>query len=120
MCTYLNKTGSTHYFRRPVPDDLLGQFMTERGNSRSEWKRSLGTKDREVAKRLLRPHEIETDHLIDEARDAERRSKTCACEQVAARSAASASLPPTPLRRNSADASSKVISRTGRLHWLWR
>lgn len=69
MCTYLNKTGSTYYFRRPVPEDLLGQFKTERGNPRSEWKRSLGTKDREVAKRLLRPHEIETDHLIDEARD---------------------------------------------------
>jgi integrase len=68
MCTYLNKTGSTYYFRRPVPDDLMGQFKTERGNPRSEWKRSLGTKDREIAKRLLRPHEIETDHLIVEAR----------------------------------------------------
>ncbi len=43
MCTYLNKTGSTYYFRRPVPDDLLSLFTTERGNLRSEWKRSLGT-----------------------------------------------------------------------------
>jgi integrase len=70
MCTYLNKTGSTYYFRRPVPDDLLGHFRTERGNPRAEWKRSLGTKDREDAKRLLRHHVTETDSLIDDARQA--------------------------------------------------
>jgi integrase len=70
MCTYLNKTGATYYFRRPVPDDLLAHFWTERGNPRTEWKRSLGTKDREQAKRLLRPHVTETDNLIDEARAA--------------------------------------------------
>jgi integrase len=70
MCTYLNKTLSTYYFRRPVPDDLLGHFSTERGNPRTEWKRSLGTKDREQAKRLLRPHVTETDELIDNARQA--------------------------------------------------
>lgn len=68
MCTYLNKTGATYYFRRPVPDDLAGHFMTKTGNPRTEWKFSLGTKDRETAKRLLRPHEVETDALIDEAR----------------------------------------------------
>lgn len=68
MCTYLNKTGSTYYFRRPVPDDLLGHFRTERGNPRKEWKRSLGAKEREEAKRLLRPHVTETDNLIDNAR----------------------------------------------------
>lgn len=70
MCTYLNKTGATYYFRRPVPDDLAGYFTTKTGKSRTEWKFSLGTKDRETAKRLLRPHEIETDRLIDEARAA--------------------------------------------------
>ena len=70
MCTYLNKTGATYYFRRPVPDDLLGHFRTERDNRRTEWKRSLGTKDREEAKRLLRPHVAETDNLIDNARSA--------------------------------------------------
>jgi hypothetical protein len=63
MCTYLNKALSTHYFRRPVPDDLLGHFRTGRGNARTEWTRSLGTKDREEAKRLLRPHVTETDCL---------------------------------------------------------
>lgn len=70
MCTYLNKTGSTYYFRRPVPDDLLGHFRTERGNPRTEWKPSLGTKDREQAKRLLWPHATETEGLIDDARAA--------------------------------------------------
>jgi integrase len=70
MCTYLNKTGATYYFRRPVPDDLLAYFVTERGNPRAEWKRSLGTKDREEAKRLLRRHMVETDKLIDDARRA--------------------------------------------------
>ena len=69
MCNHLNKTGSTYYFRRSVPNDLLGHFRTERDNPRTEWKRSLGTKDREEAKRLLRPHETETDALIDDARE---------------------------------------------------
>ena len=68
MCTYLNKTGATCHFRRMVPDDLLGHFKTARGNPRLEWKRSLGTKDQEEAKRLLRPHTTETDALIDDAR----------------------------------------------------
>lgn len=68
MCTYLNKTGSSYYFRRPVPDDLRGHFVTDRGNPRTEWKRALGTKDREEAKRRLHHHSIETDKLIDDAR----------------------------------------------------
>ncbi len=68
MCTYLNKTNATYYFRRPVPDDLAGYFTTKTGKPRTEWKFSLGTKDRETAKRLLRPHEVETDKLIDDAR----------------------------------------------------
>jgi hypothetical protein len=70
MCTHLNRTGATYYFRRKVPDDLQGFFHTSGGKPRTEWKRSLGTKDREEAKRLLRPHVIETDSLIDEARAA--------------------------------------------------
>lgn len=68
MCTHLDKTGSTYYFRRPVPKDLAGYFLTKTGKPRTEWKFSLGTKDREEAKRLLRPHVISTDSLIDEAR----------------------------------------------------
>lgn len=68
MCTHLDKTGSTYYFRRPVPKDLIGQFSTATGQSRKEWKFSLRTKDREEAKRLKRPHEEATDKLIDEAR----------------------------------------------------
>ena len=61
MCTHLDKTGSTYYFRRPVPRDLIGQFITATGKPRTEWKLSLGTKDREQAKRLLRPH-VPQDH----------------------------------------------------------
>lgn len=68
MCTHLDKTGSIYYFRRPVPKDLIGQFTTLTGAPRAEWKFSLGTKDREEAKRLLRPHVTNTDDLIDDAR----------------------------------------------------
>lgn len=70
MCAHLDKTGSTYYFRRPVPKDLIGQFFTATGQPRTEWKFSLRTKDREEAKRLKRSHEEETDKLIDEARAA--------------------------------------------------
>lgn len=70
MCTHLDKTGSTYYFRRPVPKDLAGHFTTATGQPRTEWKFSLRTKDREEAKRLLRPHVAHTDTLIDEARAA--------------------------------------------------
>lgn len=71
MCTHLDKTGSTYYFRRPVPKDLIGQFLTASGKPRTEWKFSLRTKDREEAKRLLRPWVLDTDRLIDEARTAQ-------------------------------------------------
>ena len=54
MCTHLDKTGSTYYFRRPVPRDLIGQFITATGKARTEWKYSLGTKDREEARPELR------------------------------------------------------------------
>jgi len=68
MCSYLDSVGSTYYFRRAVPQDLIGCFFTASGKPRTEWKFSLREKDREAAKRLLRPHEIKTDKLIDDAR----------------------------------------------------
>jgi len=68
MCTYLNRTGSKYYFRRPIPKDLIGHFKTETGGVRREWKYSLGVTDRGMAKPLMRPYEIETDRLILEAR----------------------------------------------------
>lgn len=74
MCSYLDQVGSTYYFRRAVPQDLVGYFKTQTGKPRTDWKYSLQTKDREAAKRLLRPHEIETDKLIDAARQAIRES----------------------------------------------
>lgn len=70
MCTHLDKVGSTYYFRRAVPDDLLGVFYTKTGKPRTEWKFSLRTKDREEAKRLRWPHVSATDNLIGEARAA--------------------------------------------------
>lgn len=68
MCAHLNKTGSTYYFRRPVPKDLIGHIKTKTGKPRTEWKISLHTKDREEAKRLILPHEAQTNAIIDEAR----------------------------------------------------
>lgn len=70
MCTHLNKTNSTYYFRRPVPKNLIGHFATATGKPRTEWKFSLRTKDREEDKRLLRPYVSDTDRLIDDARQA--------------------------------------------------
>ncbi len=46
MCTHLDKTEATCYFRRAVPKDLLGCSTTATGKPRKEWKRSLGTEDR--------------------------------------------------------------------------
>lgn len=68
MCEHLDQVGSTYYFRRAVPLDLVGYFKTNTGKPRSEWKYSLRTKDREEAKRRKRRYEDETDALIDEAR----------------------------------------------------
>ncbi|MGV3510913.1 MAG: DUF6538 domain-containing protein [Novosphingobium sp.] len=68
MCAHLNKTLSIYYFRRPVPKDLIGHIKTKTGKPRTEWKISLRTKDREEAKRLLLPHEVRTNAIIDEAR----------------------------------------------------
>lgn len=68
MCRHLNRTGAKYYFRRPVPQDLIGVFHTETGGIRKEWKFSLDTTDRETAKSRLLPHQLETDGLILEAR----------------------------------------------------
>jgi integrase len=69
MCTHLNRTGAKYYFRRPVPKDLRGFFLTATGKPRAEWKISLGVTDRAQAKELLRPYQEETDELIREARE---------------------------------------------------
>jgi hypothetical protein len=61
MCLYLTKRNSTYYFRRVIPPELrpiLGQ---------REFTFSLGTKDKEQAKRLRSAHSVRTDRLIDEA-----------------------------------------------------
>lgn len=61
MCLYLTKRSSTYYFRRVIPPELraiIGQ---------REFTFSLGTKDKEEAKRLRSEHAVRTDRLIDKA-----------------------------------------------------
>ncbi|WP_049813647.1 DUF6538 domain-containing protein [Sphingomonas sp. UNC305MFCol5.2] len=62
MCTFLAKRNSTYYFRRVVPAELRPFF-----GGRREWMVSLGTKDRDTAKRLIPDKTKETDRLLDEA-----------------------------------------------------
>lgn len=69
MCTYLDQVGSTYYFRRVVPLELRPYILTRTGAPRTEWKISLGTKDREEAKRLLPEHTLRTNAEIDDAKD---------------------------------------------------
>jgi integrase len=61
MCLYLTKRNSTYYFRRAIPPEL----RTILGGR--EFTFSLGTKDKEEAKRLRSEHALRTDALIDEA-----------------------------------------------------
>ena len=68
MCTYLDQVGSTYYFRRVVPGELRPYLLTATGKPRAEFKLSLGTKDRESAKRRLPEFVQMTDRLFDEAR----------------------------------------------------
>jgi integrase len=62
MCTYLDQRGSTYYFRRVVPASLRPYL-----GGRSEWMRSLRTKDRAEAKRRIPAITIETDALMASA-----------------------------------------------------
>ncbi|MBZ6377696.1 hypothetical protein B5C34_03600 [Pacificimonas flava] len=68
MCTYLQRHNGVYRFRRSVPSELRPFIRTQSGSARREWVISLGTKDREEAKRRLPEHTVETDRLIDEAR----------------------------------------------------
>lgn len=74
MCNYLDKVGSTYYFRRAVPGDVRSLIVTRSGAARAEWKFSLGTKDRDAAKRLVPAHTIATDAEIDAARKVARQA----------------------------------------------
>ena len=69
MCNYLDKVGSTYYFRRAVPDGVRPFIRTASGAARTEWKFSLHTKDRDTAKRLVPSHTLATDAQIDAARE---------------------------------------------------
>lgn len=67
MQTYLDKVGSTYYFRRVVPEKLRPYFRTSSGAQRVEFKISLGTKDRTEAKRRCIDTAKEVQGRFDEA-----------------------------------------------------
>lgn len=54
-------------FRRSVPEHLRGYFLTNSGKPRTEWRWSLGTKNREEAKPRCHVKAVETDLLIAKA-----------------------------------------------------
>lgn len=61
--TYLFRRGSVYYYRRRVPDDLLGQF-----NGKQFIVFSLRTKEKSVAAALCRERAVEFDALIARAK----------------------------------------------------
>lgn len=68
MCTHLAKVGATYYFRMAVPAELRPFLLTKAGKPRTEFMESLGTKDRDTAKRLL-PDRVKLAHAeLDAAR----------------------------------------------------
>lgn len=67
MCSYLNSDRPVYAFRRSVPEHLRGYFLTSTGKPRTEWRYSLGTKDRSEAKTRCHLRAVETDDLIAEA-----------------------------------------------------
>lgn len=68
MCTHLAKVGATYYFRMAVPAELRPFLLTKSGKPRTEFMESLGTKDRDTAKRLL-PDRVKLAHAeLDAAR----------------------------------------------------
>jgi integrase len=61
MCLYLTKRNSTYYFRRVIPTELRSILGAR------EFTFSLGTKDKDEAKRRRSTHAVRTDRLIEEA-----------------------------------------------------
>jgi integrase len=64
MCSYLNSDRAVYAFRRSVPEHLRAYFLTPSGKQRTEWRISLGTKERDEAKRLCHLKAVETDEAI--------------------------------------------------------
>lgn len=67
MCSYLNSDRSVYAFRRSVPEHLRPYFRTRTGKPRTEWRYSLGTKDRVEAKSRCHLKAVETDNAIAKA-----------------------------------------------------
>jgi len=60
--THLYRRGAVYWFRRRVPEDVAGVI------GHAQWRSSLGTKDFEEAKRLVRLRGVETDREVALAR----------------------------------------------------
>lgn len=65
---YLDRVGSTYWFRRAVPPDIRGMIIGTKGKPITEWRYSLGVKSQEDAKRLLPAHIARSNDEIDKAR----------------------------------------------------
>lgn len=65
---YLERVGSTYWFRRAVPPDVRGMIVGAKGKPITEWRYSLGVKSQEQAKRLLPAHVARSNDEIDRAR----------------------------------------------------
>jgi hypothetical protein len=63
MCIHLATVGATYYFRMAVPAELRPFLLTKAGKPRTEFMESLGTKDRDTAKRLL-PDRVKLAHRL--------------------------------------------------------
>lgn len=81
---YLDRVGSTYWFRRAVPPDVRGLIVGTKGKPITEWRYSLGVKSQEHAKRLLPAHVARSNDEIDKAREARGRAKPVADPAISA------------------------------------
>jgi hypothetical protein len=68
LCTYLDDERPVLAFRRAVPKDLRPFIKTRTGRPRSEWRYSLGTKDKKLANERCHLETVRTDSLLKQAR----------------------------------------------------
>lgn len=95
MCTYLAKRGSTYYFRRAVPLELRVAM-----EGRAEFMLSLGTKDRDEAKRRIPAQTLRTDALLADAAAKLAAAPPETATENRERVLGSRHVPPPPMSRN--------------------
>jgi hypothetical protein len=69
MANYLDQVESTYYFHRSVPKALRPYLRSSTGKKRTDFKISLGTKDRGAAKARIPFYIIQTNQIFSQARD---------------------------------------------------